>query len=373
MTYPIRSPFILSIALLALTACEQAANPEQSANQNAAIENATVSLGGADESNLSQRLISWDGASEVDIAVGQTPDGSDAKLIAEDVTGANFTFDKAEPGQRYYFTLTADGQEPITTALRLLPLEGGRNFRDMGGYTTADGRTVKWGTLFRSGTMYKLTTDDYRYLGNLGIQVVCDLRSNAERESEPTKWAAGDTEYRSFDYGMEMGGGLMQLFQKEGITPEEVSEAMAGSYREIAYEHASRYIEIFDELAKGRTPLAFNCSAGKDRAGTAAALILAALGVSEEKIIEDYSLSEKYVDYMAEFKESGEEDPDGPVAFLSKLPEELVAPLMRSDPKYIRTAFAQIKKDHGSVLNFIQTELGVDDAELEAIRNRLLS
>ena len=69
-----------------------------------------------------------------------------------------------------------------------MPLQGGRNFRDLGGYPTVDGRRVKWGRLFRSGTMAFLTDSDYDFLSNLGIAAVCDLRSTGEREAEPTQW-----------------------------------------------------------------------------------------------------------------------------------------------------------------------------------------
>ena len=61
---------------------------------------------------------------------------------------------------------------------RLLPLEGGQNFRDLGGYRTRDGRTVRWGMQFRSGAMNGLTAADYAYLGKIGIRTVCDFRSN---------------------------------------------------------------------------------------------------------------------------------------------------------------------------------------------------
>jgi len=72
---------------------------------------------------------------------------------------------------------------------RVLPLQGGQNFRDLGGYRTRDGRTVRWGLLYRSGSMHNLTAADYAYLRKLGIRTVCDLRSRTERDREPANWS----------------------------------------------------------------------------------------------------------------------------------------------------------------------------------------
>lgn len=119
--------------------------------------------------------------------------------------------------------------------------------------------------------------------------------------------------------------------------------------------------------------MAFNCSAGKDRAGIGAALVLTALGVPRETILQDYALSETYVDYMKEFSEaSTSEAADSPFAFLMQLPPEVLAPLLRSDPRYLETAFADLEAQHGSVINFIQQELDVTDSMLTDMRRTLL-
>src|ERR1700753_2873914 len=68
---------------------------------------------------------------------------------------------------------------------RVLPLEGGRNFRDLGGYATEDGRRVKWGVLFRSGSLIGLTAADWEHLSPRGVRALCDHRTPREREHEP--------------------------------------------------------------------------------------------------------------------------------------------------------------------------------------------
>lgn len=262
-----------------------------------------------------------------------------------------------------------------------MPLEGGRNFRDLGGYETADGKTVKWGKVFRSGVMHELTDADYDYLSDLGIKTVCDFRETDERKNEPTDWRAGDIEYLTFapppgNDDDPANNPMFAALLDPDSTPDDVANAMAAGYHDIALGEAEGYTAMFDELAAGRTPLAFNCSAGKDRAGTAAALILTALGVPRETVVHDYSLSDDFVDYMAEFMgpeaRAEAEAGDSPYAFLFQLPPEKVEPLMASHPMYIEASLDHIAAEHGSVLAFIQNELDVTDTELSAIRASLL-
>lgn len=228
--------------------------------------------------------------------------------------------------------------------------------------------------------MSGLTENDYDYLGDLGITTICDFRDSAERVEDPTLWAAGDIDYQVFSDAPEREPSENPMFAAlldPEATPEDVKNSMAEGYWEIALGEVEGYTKMFDDLAAGRIPLAFNCSAGKDRAGTAAALILTALGVPRETIVYDYALSDDYVDYMAEFmgpeaKAAVAEKPESPYAFLFKLPPEKVAPLMASHPAYIESTFNALDKRYGSTLAFIQTELDVSDSDLDRIRERLL-
>ena len=278
---------------------------------------------------------------------------------------------------RRYFLVSREGGQTERIAVRLLPLEGGRNFRDLGGYTTEGGQTVKWGRVFRSGVMDGLTEGDYDYLGNLGITTVCDFREADEREREPTDWAAGEIEYMTFSPPAEEeeeDNPMFAAFSNPEATPEDVRTAMAAGYPGILEGEDEGYTAMFDQLAAGAIPLAFNCSAGKDRAGTAAALLLTALGVPREQVVADYALSDDYVDYMSEFlsPEAQEKGKDGPYAFLYALPPEMVAPLMESNPIYIEATLDAMAGESGSALAYIQTEFDVTDEELASIRAALL-
>lgn len=372
---------VLLASVLLATACTEPVGSDDAERQVNITEFEVLHGETANAYKLSWAMEEAD--APVSIYMSTSPDNSAATLIASDVTGGSFEWTAEGEPQRRYFTVAAgeSAEIGVMSAVRLLPLEGGRNFRDLGGYRTEDGRSVKWGHVYRSGVMDGLTDADYDYLSDLGIKVICDFREADERLREPTKWRAGDIDYLTFTdpAGEEspQDNPMFAALMSPESTPEDVAASFAASYFPMALNEAEGYAEMFDQLAAGEIPLAFNCSAGKDRAGTAAALILSALGVPRETVVYDYSLSDDYVDYMEAF--AGEEarakaaaDPESPYAFMMQLPPEKLAPLMASDPRYIEASFAEMETRYGSVLNFIQTELEVTDAELEAIRASLL-
>ncbi|MBU6371185.1 MAG: tyrosine-protein phosphatase [Alphaproteobacteria bacterium] len=263
---------------------------------------------------------------------------------------------------------------PAVAHQRILPLQGQKNLRDLGGYVTADGRSrVKWGEIYRSGALSSLTDDDYRALMPLGIASVVDLRSTDERRKEPTTWRAGAVDAYAKDYVSDGERSLFAALMAPGATPEMVKAAMAGFYRQMPEQFADQYAEIFHRLAGRDEALLFHCTAGKDRTGLAAALVLIVLGVPRETVRADYELTDRAVDFMAQFKAQPNPAPEtDSYAFLRRLPPEMVMPLMRADPAYLDAALAQIEQQYGSVTAYVKKRLGVTDAEIAAMRARLL-
>lgn len=253
---------------------------------------------------------------------------------------------------------------------RVLDLEGGVNFRDLGGYQTGDGRVTKWETVYRSGSPAGLTEADYAELTRRGIRTFCDFRTTEERESEPNGFVAANTdiEYWTRDYQMNMGD-LMAVLSAPDASADKSRNTMISLYRRLPEENAESYRQMFRFLAEGRTPLAFNCTAGKDRAGTGAALLLTLLGVPRETVVADYALSDDLVDYRAHLQDSGDSNPS--YAALAQLPWEVVEPLVASDPAYISSALLALEEKYGSVDAFIENELGVTPDMKQAIRKNL--
>lgn len=273
--------------------------------------------------------------------------------------------------QEQTLSLLALNEEALSDERRVLDLEGGRNFRDLGGYRTEDGQQVKWQTVYRSGTPANLTEADFKKLSALGIRSFCDFRANEERESEPNAYVAAnsDVDYWTRDYRMDTGD-LMAVLGGPDASAEKSRATMTGFYRTLAEDHAESYRAMFRQLAAGQVPLAFNCSAGKDRTGVAAALILTLLGVPRETVVADYALSDDVVDYRKEMAESAKKNPA--YSALTQLPWETVEPLLASDPVYIEAALEAMTEKYGSVDAFIEKELQVTPAMKERIRANLL-
>lgn len=252
--------------------------------------------------------------------------------------------------------------ETVGTLERVLLLEGGRNFRDLGGYATQDGRRLKWGKLYRSGSMADLTEAAYARLAELGVRVICDLRTTSERETSPVDWRrVPNLSYWARDYDMSFGD-LRAVIGSHLPTAEMARAAMVTAYRALPFEQAPAYGELFRRLAANEAPLVFNCSAGKDRTGVAAALILTALGVPEATIVEDYLLSNTAYDRSA----------SATGARLAHISQEVTDAILGVDDSYIRAALAAIDAAHGSMEGYLQTELGLTAEALGRLRDHLL-
>jgi protein-tyrosine phosphatase len=245
-------------------------------------------------------------------------------------------------------------------------LEGGRNFRDLGGYRTLDGRCVKWGKLYRSGSMAWLTPADYERLSTLAIKTICDLRTGQERMAEPNKWCeAANIGYWAREHGHSFGE-LRKVMVSGLSSPEMARAAMIEGYRRLPFEQAPAHQAIFNRLAAGEVPLVFNCAAGKDRAGTAAALILSALGVPRETVVDDYVLTDRVVDLEAIFMDRRRKNE------LTNQSRGVVTAILKADASYLHAALDAVEEKHGTVAAYLRDTLGITADALFAMRQSLL-
>jgi protein-tyrosine phosphatase len=247
-----------------------------------------------------------------------------------------------------------------------LRLESAFNLRDFGGYATADGRVVRRGMLYRSGTMALLSDADAAHLRSLGIRAICDFRRGNERTAEPTLWHGAEVDYFCRDYS-ESSGLLGEMLKRTDATAEDMREAMLSLYRVIPVDHAASYRAMFAQIANGRVPILINCSAGKDRTGVGAALILAALGVPRETIVADYLLTNEHADWNWLLAQR-----NTLVARARRVRPEVLEPLLTVDVAYLDALFAVLDERHGGVDGYLTQALGVDEAARKALRTRLL-
>jgi protein-tyrosine phosphatase len=304
--------------------------------------------------------LAWSGAAgPVRVLASSDPDAPAGlmRVLAEaDADGVHDVALAADP--RPYFLIEAEAGRAARTAERVLPLQGGRNFRDLGGYVGEGGRPVRWGRIYRSGVTAGLTADDLSYLSSLGVRTVCDFRSASERAREASRLdgAAGVT-FLARDYELDYGamGGILGA-----KTRDEAIAGFAASYVDFAETLAPQLSDMFRQLIRGEAPLAFNCTAGKDRTGLAAALVLSALGVDRATVVADYALSETIVPpdtYLAALRGEGEAAASigaAERAMFANLPEEVARVLLGSPSGEI---------DRPEIVH-----LGGGDAEMDYLR-----
>lgn len=257
---------------------------------------------------------------------------------------------------------------------RIKPLEGVRNFRDFGGYTTATGQRIKPGLLYRSGHYAEATDEDMAALEGYGIVLQVDLRRPDERERQPGKWPGETAHVVVNDGGREQDAPHHRFLQKVEADAETASEWMNDYYRMAPFKphHVALYTEWFDRLAGlGETEAAvINCTAGKDRTGIACMLTKHILGADETDIVSDYLLTNEAAGVAERLPEAARYFNE----MLGKnYTDDVYQPFMGVRERYLHTAIDTIKAQTGSLDAYLADVLDVTEAKRAALKARLLS
>lgn len=240
---------------------------------------------------------------------------------------------------------------------RHLNLAGASNFRDLGGYATRDGRTVRWRQIFRSNHLGHLTEDDAAVLRSLGVKSAFDFRGAGERTE--ALCVMSDITVHSLPVEPTVVAALRAI--AAGGTPlsaDHAVEVMRDSYRSYVQQNTPRYRALFAHLLEDRAPLVIHCTAGKDRTGFACALILHTLGVPDEVISEDYLLTNRFY----------RRDPNSG----SDLPDHVKQVLGSVQPAFLSAAFEAIDADYGNLETYLRDGIGLGAAERTALAARYL-
>lgn len=255
-----------------------------------------------------------------------------------------------------------------TVHQRMIAIEGGRNFRDVGGYRTADGHQVRWARLYRSGSLGNLAPAGMSRIQSMGIRGIIDLRTTDERRRDSSNWLTmAGLGYWTHDYqlGGDSGAFALMLQNPAALKASDVRAMMTQGYRILPMTLTPQYRELFARLiAPGKGAVIVNCTAGKDRTGIATALVLTALGVPYATVREDFLLSNQALGMQGL---AGSISPQ-----LASLPPEVIQPLLGVEGEYLDAAFDQLNKDYGSVDNYLAQELGIGPAQLAMLKRRLL-
>ena len=250
---------------------------------------------------------------------------------------------------------------------RHIPLQGAENFRDLGGYATRDGRTVRYGLLFRSDDLSELTDDDLETLAHLRLRTIFNLRSPREGGDRPYRLpeeAPPRVVHLPVDVEPLFPGLLRRLILRGDVGPFEFSRRHLEANVAYVLDFREQFGFLLRALAEpGTLPALVHCTRGKDRTGFAAALILLALGVPRQTVLEDYLLTNRYTAASQRRTVLLVR-----LASLFRVGEEEIRPLVEARPEYLEAALDTIDEHYGSVENYLREGLGLTSTRLERLR-----
>ena len=241
-------------------------------------------------------------------------------------------------------------------AERHIPMAGGYNIRDLGGYLGANNKHVKWGKFFRADDMAHLTQEDIDYLGSIPITTVFDFRTQREVDNAPDRLPPTVRHI------------LHRPLAPGNVAPAEIVDGRfvryddANAFMQVVYQEMitcpyinSVYREFFEYVSdEDKGPVLFHCTAGKDRTGVAAAFILYALGVDKETIFQDYLDSNIYL--ANKYSHLTQDNPQ-------------LAVMYGVSASFLTTAFDAMEETHGTVENYLKNVL---NADIDALRAKYL-
>ena len=264
-----------------------------------------------------------------------------------------------------------DAGMPEHVKRRHIRLEGAQNFRDLGGYATEDGHHVRWGLFYRADSLADLTDADLARIQALGIRLVCDFRSAEEKAEHPDRLPATDPpellELPILDESFSPAA-FREKITSGDLGDTDLRQMLIEGNRQFATRYAPRYAAMFERLQDPKNlPAVVHCTAGKDRTGFAAAVVLRTLGVPEETVYEDFLLTNHYTAdriertlWIIRFASLFRTDP------------EQVRPVLGVERAYLAAAFDAIRERYGSFDAYRREALGLDDAEAAAFRQLTL-
>ena len=240
---------------------------------------------------------------------------------------------------------------------RHIALTGASNFRDLGGYAGHMGRPVKWRKIFRSDHLANLSPEDLQQIQSLGVKRSFDFRGVQESQAQSYDWP--DLQRHSLSIEPTVVQRLQaQHLTGKPLTAADALDAMQTTYRDFVRVDSRRFAELFENLLDHADPLLFHCTAGKDRTGLAAALVLYALDVSESDIWHDYLLTNQL--YKRDARLEGQGHP------------HVMKVLWQVQPEFLHAAFDEIDTQHGGMRDYLHGAIGLSPQEVTELQRLLL-
>lgn len=236
----------------------------------------------------------------------------------------------------------------------LTGLAGTRNTRELGGYRTVDGRKTKPGRFLRSDAPVRLTLEERERLYRYGVRLTVDLRSRMETQAAPSCLMG----YRDIRYVSAPLSDQVHDRKKE----EGISSDIGQMYLRLLEDSGSVLCRLFSEMAHApERCILFHCTAGKDRTGIVAMLLLLLAGVGREDVLADYAESERHLPFWRETQE------------LLYRQTGILAPeaVFRSKPEFMERAILHLEQAYGGAPAYLR-QIGLTKEELRLLKKRLL-
>jgi len=244
---------------------------------------------------------------------------------------------------------------------RHIDIPGGYNIRDLGGYTSRDGGHIRWRKIFRAGLITHIKAEGDELMKELHLTTICDFRAIDEQAANPDLWFELDKLNRlSFPVGDGRPDKLEWLKTENLIDGD--GHHLYKSNRSYVTTHQSKFRSFFEILLDEKNyPLLFHCTAGKDRTGFASVLLLSALGVDWDTILEDYLLTNQYLEEFAEATSKR-------IAKESGVAQPLVKSIFQARESFLKGALDAIQESHDSIDAFLEKEIGIGKSEKDHLR-----
>jgi Protein tyrosine/serine phosphatase len=319
--------------------------------------------------NNDEYLIKWETfpqiKGEVKIFSSLCPETFDPKsepILKENTTAGVVLVPPYTEGKRSYYKLIFNNKYSTITTDRVIHSKTIFNFRDLGGYNTCNNDQIKWGKIYRSGSLYNASPQDIDIINELGIKTIVDLRLDAD-----LSWYAYLFNNVNI-INLPFRGNKDNVFFDQILSGKMTREDILKYLQDFIYfivENNPDYLEqVFDILLdEANYPIVFSCPLGKDRTAVVSAIILAALNVDQSLIIEDYLLSNDLIDYYSQIQ--------GIEMFDTQTQETFTA-LFSAHREVMNYTFERISEDFGSLENYLKNELKLTPEKRNKLKEILL-